>query len=543
MQIEDKRYIVRSPKDLRTFINHTKDYLWCGWNNANYDNQIIKHILQGYTGMDLYNVSQDILNQKDLGFPNVPFFSYDLMKVGFKGTGLKKIEFAYGKDINEKTEFFTKMIEAHEIPELEEYCFNDIAMTKFFYEKENTWIEVSKYLVEYFNLPTKAIGYTLGTLLTNGLKVERTREYPLEKLVVPPKYKQILPDYITQFFETTEKDRVIDVKGCIGKLSWGGYHGVCKEHVIEGNIFHLDVGSYYPTLILNNGYFTRNAPPTALARYEKCTVDRLDLKHDEPIKAYGLKLGINAAYGLHKSEISKMYDPTIANYICMHGQLSLLELCYFLPDSIKIINMNTDGVYVQGDEQLIREYGKAWAEQNNYTLDVDPVKKIIQKDVNNYIVAFENGKYKFKGGWVSQYEFGKYRNSFSPNSGVIIDTAVVDYLIKGIPVEETVFNCKDPRMFQLYAHYSKKTYKGAFVERLGRDYLGLTSRAYAWKGIDGGTIYKEEFDGRVRLMANMPKNAKIINEDVSEFDQWDNLDFGWYAAQAHARIKKFLGVK
>ena len=56
-------------------------------------------------------------------------------------------------------------------------------------------------------------------------------------------------------------------------------------------------------------------------------------------------------------------------------------------------------------------------------MEIDNIKQIYQKDVNNYIIEMANGKIKTKGGYVKNYKKG----SFASNSMTILDDAIVKY--------------------------------------------------------------------------------------------------------------------
>ena len=82
--------------------------------------------------------------------------------------------------------------------------------------------------------------------------------------------------------------------------------------------------------------------------------------------------------------------------------------------------------------------GKAVPE---WGLGLDVISEIYQGDVNNYLWIDPDGGIERKGAYVQ--ELNPLKNDLA-----IVNTAIVDYLTKKIPVETTVNNCTDYGAFQ-----------------------------------------------------------------------------------------------
>jgi DNA polymerase elongation subunit (family B) len=153
---------------------------------------------------------------------------------------------------------------------------------------------------------------------------------------------------------------------------------------------NYDVASYYPHLMTLYGYSSRNIPsPETFAD----VLDRRLKAKEEGDKHTSdtLKLVINTAYGASLTKYNDVYDPLMGRSVCVSGQLFLLDLTYgYLEacDTVKIIQTNTDGVLISVDDSelpKIHAVNAEWEARTGFMLEEDKVKKIVQKDVNNYV--------------------------------------------------------------------------------------------------------------------------------------------------------------
>ena len=86
-----------------------------------------------------------------------------------------------------------------------------------------------------------------------------------------------------------------------------------------------------------------------------------------------------------------MYDPHNSNNVCIAGQLMLTALVELLEPYCKIIQSNTDGIIIiPEDKDKVREVVSYWEQQSHMTMEIDIAHKLIQKDVNNYILFVDN---------------------------------------------------------------------------------------------------------------------------------------------------------
>lgn len=92
---------------------------------------------------------------------------------------------------------------------------------------------------------------------------------------------------------------------------------------------NFDVSSYYPSLMIRNGYSSRNIP--SFQDFEDVYHRRIEAKKTgDKATANSLKLVLNTTYGATLNQYNDLYDPLQARSVCISGQLYLLELANHL---------------------------------------------------------------------------------------------------------------------------------------------------------------------------------------------------------------------
>ena len=83
-----------------------------------------------------------------------------------------------------------------------------------------------------------------------------------------------------------------------------------------------------------------------------------------------------------------------------------------------------------------------WQTRTGFVLEEDKIKKIVQKDVNNYVMVTMDDKVKVKGSYLT-YGISKAGAWNINNNATIVNKALIEYFVNGTPVEETINNCDD----------------------------------------------------------------------------------------------------
>ena len=243
-----------------------------------------------------------------------------------------------------------------------------------------------------------------------------------------------------------------------------------------------------------------------------------------------------------KDKGNGLYDPLQANKVCVYGQLLLLDLIEKLEPHCQLIQSNTDGILIRMPDgqdpnkwyELIDDIAYEWEQRTGLILEFDEYIKVFQKDVNNYIVVSADGKYKSKGAYVkklSDLDYGDFP---------IVNKALVEYMVKGISVEQTINQCNDLKEFQMVTKIGGK-YKhlqhGRKIlnEKCVRVFASMNPR-------DGGLTKVSIRTGKPEKVANSPEYCFMWNDAIDGVKCPDYLDRQFYINMAVKRLTDF-GVK
>ena len=170
-----------------------------------------------------------------------------------------------------------------------------------------------------------------------------------------------------------------------------------------------------------------------------------------------------------------------------------------------------------------------WEQRTGMGLGFDVIDEIWQKDVNNYVFRFADGKIERKGGYVQ--EANPLKNDLT-----IVNEAMVAYMISGVPVEETIYGCDDLNLFQKVVKVSQKYLCGWHN---GQRLNDKTFRVFASKNPRDGWIGKQKSEGAsIEKFANTPEHCLIYNGAITAKTRLD-IDKDWYVTLAKKRLSDF----
>ncbi len=308
-------------------------------------------------------------------------------------------------------------------------------------------------------------------------------------------------------------------------------------------IRNYDVASYYPHLMTLYGYSSRNIPSPET--FTNVLERRLKAKEEgDKHTSDTLKLVINTAYGASLNKYNDLYDPLMGRSVCVSGQLFLLDLIYGYLEScktVKILQANTDGILISVDSSelpKVHAVNAEWEARTGFMLEEDKVKKIVQKDVNNYVMVLMDGRVKTKGGYVS-YGIAPAGAWNVNNDYVIVKKAIIDYFVKDKPVEETILTCDNIHEFQYIAKAGGKYSHVYHVVDDDEIQVQKVNRVYATKDKRYGTLYKVHREtGRPAKIEGLPKHCIIDNRNELNIG---DIDKEHYIQKAYKMISDFLG--
>lgn len=503
---------------LRDFV---KDKILVGYNNYFYDDLVLSKMMKSWNNTQLKEFNDRIIKgeNKDKTVDRCIDSLDCFQQIDVAKPGLKKIEGNMGKMILESNVSFDidRPLTEDELKEAMFYCEYDVDTTIDIYKlRENSYFKTKEMLVKKLgNKKAKRWNTTTisGNLLTgkiiNKWASLRVPEHMME--MVDPEIKEMwrqvnlfVDDLKVKTITKTMFDNDI-------QFGFGGLHGAPNRPIKVNNVKLLDVTSMYPNIIINI-----NALNEATEEYRKILERRIEIKHKDKLESDALKLILNSVYGNLNNQYSVLNNPKAAYSVCVYGQIALFELCKRLSNTCRIININTDGVAFTTNNDRYLKVKEQWEKDFNLKLEEDNFDLFIQKDVNNYI-GVKGDKIKCKGGDVNKYNEDKF---FSNNNARIIDIAIVDYLVYGKSVLDTLIENRDKPYLYQYILQAGRTYQGTFDE-YNKKYQNI-NRVFACRN-HGISLYKKRIDGGLVKFADTPEHMFLWNKDCAHIPDFKNI--------------------
>lgn len=536
--------IADNEQQLEEYFNKHDQEIWIGYNNTRYDQFIMKAIL---LDMDPKEVSDYIIVENQKGnqfsslFKKIQMINFDTMLR--TDSGLKPLEAFMGNNIKETSVPFDidRPLTQEEIEETFKYCTHDVEQTMEVFVNRKAEFDAAMGLVKIFNLPLSYMGKTGAQRVAKilggkGLKFDDEFEFPIVNTLKLSKYKYIADWYKNPENQDYTKKQKADVAGVSHTFAWGGAHGALKQYYGEGIYIMADVTAYYPSLQLRYkfGYRNMNNPEN----FEKIHGENLRFKAlGDKTARLPYKIADNAISGQLKDKYSPLYDPRENNAICVNGQLLLVDLIEKLEQKVpkfQLIQSNTDGILFKIPSlkyyELCDDVVWEWENRTGMRMGFDIYYKVFQKDVNNYLLVGPKGKTKTKGAYTKSLSAIDFDLP-------IINKAMVDYMVKNIPVEKTIKSCNELKMFQKVFKLTGKYWK---VWHNDEYFTEKCYRVFASKNTNDTYLGKLKYKGAtIEQFGNSPDHCFIDNGDINGKEVNDNLDHQWYINLTKKRLEQY----
>lgn len=531
-----------------------------GYNNLAFDAQIIEYILKNdkrllkYDNIgllkDLYEYAQDVISKSNkrefADFPEwkLTINQLDIYKLNHwdgdaKRTSLKWVQYSMDwHNVEEMPYHHTKKLNGiKEVTKVLKYCINDVKSTKAIFSLPDMkkQINIRSTLSATYDLKLHSASepkisrdiflHFLSEKLNVSkkfLKELRThRDYvKIKDIILPiihfdsPEFKKMFNWFLSLNVEITDgkivgpKHTVIH-KGVKTDYGLGGLHGCISPGIYESTedtiIVTADVESFYPNLAIKNKWSPAHIPKESFCDlYQWFFEERKKYDKKNPLN-YLFKIILNSTYGLSKEKHSFLYDPELTFRITVNGQL-LLTMLYekislAIPDAIPIMQ-NTDGLefIIRKDQlELFNKVCADWESLTKLRLEVDTYKKMIIRDVNNYIAIYNDPKKKPKCKGIFEWEdLPLHKNK----SFLVITKAIYNYFVNGITPEDylksntNIFDyCGGVKIkgdwYFVQKHLVNGVYKEEKLQKLVRYYVANKGVKLSKKHPDGRDIQIE----------------------------------------------------
>lgn len=570
----NKKILIRNDvSKLRNFYEACKNDIFIGYNSRNYDQWIFKGLLLGY---DAGFINDKLIYEKQKGHNvvkdgyKIKFLNYDASN---KFNSLKQLESFMGSAIKESDVPFDidRPITDEEEKDLIKYCIHDVEELIKVFNKTKDTFDSHIALIEMFNLEIKNISKTqaqLNAVILDAKKLDdQSDEYDF---IFPETLKLEKYKHVKKWFEDIKNGKIdtsgkvemiTDLAGTECTYALGGLHSALPNFQYEGKIYSLDVTSLYPSLILEYGLMSRGVESDE--KFREIRDNRVVMKREGNPLQKVLKLVLNSTYGTLGDQYNALCDKRMMRSVCVAGQLLLSDFVEKIEPYCTPFNINTDGVYfyIEDESNLVKiqECVDEWQTRTRLGLEWEEYAKVIQKDVNSYIVVKENGKVTAKGAFVKDLNDIDYDLP-------IVNYAIRNYFVNNTPVEDTINECNNLRDFQKIVKLTSAYDEGAWKDctfskqKVLNESTGKYSTKNMWNG-DGyrlkdktfrvfasskeedGALFKKKSNKNPEKFANTADKVFIDNDDVTEKTVPEYLDKQWYIDLANDRIRQFLGIK
>lgn len=557
--------IVNSKAELEQLYNNYRNDIWVGYNSRNYDQYILKAILAGFNPKE---VNDWIIKDGKKGWE----FSSMLFKIKLNNfdiqpnppVSLKTLEAFMGVNIHETSVPFNidRKLTESEIQETVNYCRFDVLNTIEVFMQRKSEFDAQLDLLKAFNLSLNYIGKTQAQLAAVIFDAKKQRYKDEWEIRLPDNLELGKYAFIGEWFLNPDnhwyerkvpnaKGKLVrqvcylecEIAGLTHTVAWGGIHGGGKVMVTcagDEVIYDVDAGQLYPNIMRHYNLLSRSARKPKMLDYILDTSMRLKAegkkKEREPYKRQ-----CNIVYGASGAEDNPLYDPLHRNLVCVYGQVFIIDLLEKLEDIITLLNSNTDGVYFKVKKKDIPELNRRvalWEERTKLKMEFDEFTGMYQGDVNSYVAVQPNGKIKGKGAYLKDLSPLDYDLP-------IVNEAMRNYLVHGIPVEKTILGCNELIKFQKVVKLSSK-YRWVEHECDGKrvEFDNKCYRVFASNAPGDGRIYKCDGVRNPAKFGNTPDRCFILNDDVrgAKTDRFPKLDKSYYIDLAKKRLAEKFQV-
>jgi len=399
---------LRGSEKTNTMINPSANdvsqlfkYRLIGFNNRDYDNHILYAASLGYTNLQLYNLSQDIIERKlkNAKFREAYNLSYtDIYDFCSKKQSLKKWEVELGIRHLELGLPWNEPVPEKLWKKVAEYCVNDVVSTEAVFEANIADFESREVLVTIANIfctNTKSCVNDTSNTLTGRLIFGNNKK-PHGEFVYTDLSKEF-PGYKFENGVSTYKGYEVGEGGFVWADPGIYYNaetqdvaGMHPSSAFALNIFgdrytkqykliydlrifikHMDIDGAQKMIheVLDN---TDKNAADALCKL----VDGFRDKKKAKAAAKALKIPINSVYGMTSAHFDNIFrDPrNVDNIVAKRGALFMINLKEELEKRGKhVIHIKTDSVKVEFMDDETRQFIFDYGQKYGYTFETEHV--------------------------------------------------------------------------------------------------------------------------------------------------------------------------
>lgn len=518
------------------------DYVFVGFNNKAYDNFLIEDILQNRPTNYIKLKSDSVIKKRPSQF--IDFLNLDTKEQMQPGFSLKKFESMSGMAVEESSIPFDykDVFTIEQILEVCHYNIQDLRATIKLYKTRKDYFDGKELLVKEYSTSKTSINYSNGSTAASYLmgrdKLENFEPEDPDIYGVPTGVKLFLENAlkvspeISHLKTKAEREKVMrkewtslvmEDHGMVYTWGFGGLHSakgrietnkrgtkkIVYDVVDETDVQQWDSGSHFPNIMLRD-----NLLGQVTNKFRNLVKERLKNKALGNPLAGTQKIIINSVYGLLRLQSSKLYNPKSAIRVNVSGMVAIYNLANHLDLVGNVYQVNTDGIafkpYPDVTQETLDNIKQRWEDEFKLQLEVSSFKRLIQRDVNNYIAVKQNDKLKLKGGAIGQANGVDVTKASKPT---IIDHMLVEKLVYNRPFITTVQEGEFRDYCFTLKSMKSSTQTGKMVDENGKVFDNEVNRTYATKS--GGKVLKEKVgDLENAKFPDTPEQMSIANYEL-----------------------------
>lgn len=545
------------------------DYVFVGFNNKAYDNFLIEDILQNRPTNYIKLKSDSVIKKRPSQF--IDFLNLDTKEQMQPGFSLKKFESMSGMAVEESSIPFDykDVFTIEQILEVCHYNIQDLRATIKLYKTRKDYFDGKELLVKEYSTSKTSINYSNGSTAASYLmgrdKLENFEPEDPDIYGVPTGVKLFLENAlkvspeISHLKTKAEREKVMrkewtslvmEDHGMVYTWGFGGLHSakgrietnkrgtkkIVYDVVDETDVQQWDSGSHFPNIMLRD-----NLLGQVTNKFRNLVTERLKNKALGNPLAGTQKIIINSVYGLLRLQSSKLYNPKSAIRVNVSGMVAIYNLANHLDLVGNVYQVNTDGIafkpYPDVTQETLDNIKQRWEDEFKLQLEVSSFKRLIQRDVNNYIAVKQNDKLKLKGGAVGQANGVDVTKASKPT---IIDHMLVEKLVYDRPFIITVQEGEFRDYCFTLKSMKSSTQTGKMVDENGKVFDNEVNRTYATKS--GGKVLKEKVgDLENAKFPDTPEQMSIANYELPKEPPAD-LDYSYYIELAEKKLESWKKV-
>ena len=545
------------------------DYVFVGFNNKAYDNFLIEDILQNRPTNYIKLKSDSVIKKRPSQF--IDFLNLDTKEQMQPGFSLKKFESMSGMAVEESSIPFDYKDEftIEQILEVCHYNIQDLRATIKLYKTRKDYFDGKELLVKEYGTSKTSINYSNGSTAASYLmgrdKLETFEPEDPEIYGVPTGVKLFLENAlkvspeISQLKTKAEREKVMrkewtslvmEDHGMVYTWGFGGLHAakgrietnkrgtkkIVYDIVDETDVQQWDSGSHFPNIMLRD-----NLLGQVTDKFRNLVTERLKNKALGNPLAGTQKIIINSVYGLLRLQSSKLYNPKSAIRVNVSGMVAIYNLANQLDLVGNVYQVNTDGIafkpYPEVTQETLDNIKQRWEDEFKLQLEISLFKRLLQRDVNNYIAVKQNDKLKLKGGAVGQANGVDVTKASKPT---IIDHMLVEKLVYNRPFITTVQDGEFRDYCFTLKSMKSSTQTGKMVDENGKVFDNEVNRTYATK--TGGKVLKEKVGELENAkFPDTPEQMSIANYELPKEPPAD-LDYSYYIELAEKKLESWEKV-